>query len=252
MPKGKDLKKLVRARMARTGESYSIARLHLVADAGPAPAPSPRSEKTAANRVPRAIYQVKVTIEEIEPPIWRRLHVSADMTLDQFHDVIQAAFGWCNYHLHEFLVDTLHFGVPDPEFADQIPATIDERNVRLRDVVRASKIVYEYDFGDSWQHSIEIESTSVAGEPGVRYPVCTGGERARPPEDCGGTSGYQDLLEILATPDHEEHRTMKTWVGRAFDPEKFDVRAVNRALRKVGGKSPRVAITAPPTNRPVV
>jgi hypothetical protein len=252
MPKDKDLKKLVRARMAGTGESYSIARLHVTGDDRPAGAATRASKRAGRSPALPTIYQVKITIEEIEPPIWRRLHVPADMALATFHDVIQAAFGWWNYHLHQFLVDSLHFGVPDPEFADELPATIDERNVRLRDLVRASKMVYEYDFGDSWNHLIEIESLSVDVDLGVRYPVCTGGERARPPEDCGGTAGYQELLEILATPDHEEHRSMKTWVGRTFDPEKFDLRAVNRAMRRVGGKSRIGRTNAPASNQALV
>jgi hypothetical protein len=236
MPKDKDLKRLVRDRMERTGESYSIARLQVVGDNQVARAAAPARKRADGVARPPRVYQVKITIDQIEPPIWRRLQVPADITLPRFHDAIQAAFGWWDYHLHQFIVDGLHFGVPDPEFIDELPM-IDESNVKLQDLQRASKIVYQYDFGDCWDHRVEIESLSVDAEPDVRYPICTGGERARPPEDCGGTSGYEHLLEVLGNPHDEEYREVKTWVGRAFHPEKFDLRAVNRALRKASGDS---------------
>jgi hypothetical protein len=240
MPKDKDLKNLVRARMAKTGERYSIARLHAVRDGKPrnaATADNPRSTEVLGAR---GIYQLKITLGEIAPPIWRRLHVPADASLAQLHEVIQEAFGWLNYHLHQYIVDDRHIGVPDPEYADEMPSMKDERDASLRDILGAKSIVYEYDFGDCWKHLIEIESVGVHPEPGLTYPVCTGGERARPPEDCGGVSGYDDLLQILADPEHEEHRNMKTWVGKKFAPEKFDLLATNLALQKVHrGKSRR-------------
>jgi hypothetical protein len=125
-----------------------------------------------------------------------------------------ATFGWLNYHLHQYIVDQQYFGDPNPEFADELPPMTDEREVTLRDIVEAKEIVYEYDFGDSWRHVIELESVAVVPDSGVRYPVCTGGARSRPPEDCGGTSGYEELLEVLADPKHEEHASMKKWVRR--------------------------------------
>jgi hypothetical protein len=240
MPKDKDLKNIVRARMAKTGESYSIARLHAVGDGNPrktAKADNPRSTEV---RGAPGIYQLKITLSEIAPPIWRRLHVPAEASLTQLHEVIQVAFGWLDYHPHQYIVDGQHIGVPDPEYADEMPPMKDERDATLRDILGAKSIVYEYDFGDSWQHLIEIESVGVHPEAGLTYPACTGGERARPPEDCGGVSGYEELLQILADPEHEEHRHMKTWVGRKFAPEKFDLLATNRALQKVRrGKSRR-------------
>ena len=239
MPKDKDLKKMVRARMAKTGESYSIAKLRL------AGASKPRNSVVRPTGVPLevsaapALYQVKITLSEIEPLIWRRLLVPADISLARLHLIIQAAFGWLDYHLHQYIVDDHYFGDPNPEFADELPPMTDERDAILRDIVEAKAIVYEYDFGDSWRHVIELENVAVVPDPGVRYPVCTGGARSRPPEDCGGTSGYEELLEVLADPAHEEHDSMKTWVGKKFDPETFDLVAVNRALLRIGSGSGR-------------
>jgi hypothetical protein len=239
MAKDKDLKKLVRARMAKTGESYSIARLRTGGDGKPRRAAKAVRSRSTEVLGASGIYQLKISISEIAPSIWRRLHVPSDTSLAQLHDLIQAAFGWLNYHLHQYLVDGQHLGIPDPEYADEMPAMKDERDATLRDILGAKTIVYEYDFGDSWKHLIEIESVDASPNPGVAHPVCTGGERARPPEDCGGVSGYEDLLQILADPEHEEHRHMKTWVGKKFAPEKFDLLATNRALRKVRRESSR-------------
>jgi hypothetical protein len=115
----------------------------------------------------------------------------------------------------------------------------DERDATLQSIAGAKAIVYEYDFGDSWRHAIEMEDRTVVPEAGVKYPICIGGARSRPPEDCGGTSGYEELLNALADPKHEEHASVKRWVGKKFDPERFDRAAANRALQKVGKQSAR-------------
>jgi hypothetical protein len=236
MAKDKDLKQLVRARMEKTGESYSIARLHMKGavnahGGGLAGIAAVSGEDTLETRA--AVYRVKITIIDIEPAVWRRVLLPADTTLAEFHEVIQGAFGWWNYHLHQYTVDGQHVGVPDPEYAEELPPMKNEQFVALRDIRGARKIVYEYDFGDSWEHAIEVENVAAPSEPRVAFATCIAGARARPPEDCGGASGYQRLREILANPQHEEYREMKTWVGRKYDPEKFDLAEINRALRKV-------------------
>lgn len=240
MPKNGDFKKLVRARMVKTAESYAIARMRLLGggsrDAEQSP---PRGLSLPSGGKPTipdgpSIFQVKITLLDIEPAIWRRVLVSADTTLEQLHEVIQAAFGWWNYHLHQYLIDGKLYALPDPEDDnDFLPPRLDERAVQLRDLLTSSSIVYEYDFGDDWKHLVEIESVVMAQEPGGRYPVCTGGERACPREDCGGTPGYQRLLEALADPEHEEHAELKRWAGRGYHPERFALAAANRALRKL-------------------
>jgi len=142
------------------------------------------------------------------------------------------AFGWSNSHLHQFIVGDTYYGVPDPEF-DHLE-THNEKRFRLNQLVARpkDKLVYEYDFGDSWNHEIMLEKI-LAAEPGVRYPICITGKRATPPEDCGGVGGYEDLLRTIQDPEHEEHESMLTWLGGAFDPEAFNVADINKALRRI-------------------
>ncbi len=177
------------------------------------------------------IYQIKVTLEDSKPPIWRRLLVRSDSTLADLHDIIQAAFGWWDYHLHQFIVGEIHFGVPDPDYEDYLEMK-DEQDVTLRQVVprEGSKFRYEYDFGDSWLHQVLLEKI-LSPEPGQVYPLCIKGRRARPPEDVGGMWGYYHFLKAIADPEHEEHDEYLEWVGGEFDPETFDLEEINQALR---------------------
>lgn len=246
MPKNGDFKKLVRARMVKTAESYAIARMRLLGGGRDGEGSPPKVFSLPAG-APRpladgpAIFQVKITLLGIEPAIWRRVLVPANTTLDQFHEVIQAAFGWWNNHLHQYRIDGKLYALPDPEYDDDLlPPRLDEQAVPLRALLTSSSIVYEYDFGDGWKHTVEIESVAMVQESGMRYPLCTGGERACPREDCGGTPGYERLLEALADPEHEDHADMKRWAGRRYDPEKFDLAAANRALRKLQKHPSRV------------
>jgi hypothetical protein len=176
------------------------------------------------------IYQIKVTLRDSKPPIWRRIQVPGDVTLARLHDVLQAVMGWWDYHLHQFIAGGTHFGVPHPDYMVDM---IDESTVRLREIASGgSAFVYEYDFGDCWQHVLEVEKV-VEPEPGQRYPVCLKGRRATPPEDVGGVWGYERYLEAMADPDHPEHEMYMEWRG-AFDPEAFDLEEVNAALRELG------------------
>jgi Plasmid pRiA4b ORF-3-like protein len=166
------------------------------------------SERTAPAASPRAhaasdVFQLKVTLLDTKPPIWRRVLVDGASTLDHLHEVIQAAFGWWNYHLHEFEVGRTRYGVPDPD-EDWGEPPRDERRTRLDAIAgEGSSFQYTYDFGDSWDHKITVEKVLPADVATV--PACIDGRRACPPEDCGGTWGYRDLLEILADPAHAEH-----------------------------------------------
>lgn len=185
---------------------------------------------------PGPIYQLKVVLRGTTPPIWRRLEVPASLTLADLHAVLQTAFGWSHSHLHEF--DTA-LG----RFADhREDADFDDHDLRPEDAVTleqvapkvGDKLQYIYDFGDDWQHDIAVEKVLERG-PGIDYPRCTGGRRAAPPEDCGGVWGYQDLIDVLANPDDEEHEDRLEWLGLAdrsdFDPDAFDAAEVNHALR---------------------
>ncbi len=177
------------------------------------------------------IYQVKVTLEDSKPPIWRRLLVRSDITLGDLHPIIQEAMGWWNYHLHQFIVQGTYFGEPHPDYDDYLDMH-DERKVTLRQIVPGEgfKFRYEYDFGDSWLHQVLVEKI-VPPEPGQHYPVCIKGRRACPPEDVGGVWGYYGFLEAIQDPDHPEHEEYLEWVGGEFDPAAFDLDEVNARLR---------------------
>ena len=176
------------------------------------------------------IYQIKVTLEGCKPPIWRRLLVRSDITLGDLHDIVQAAFGWWDYHLHQFIVGRTYYGEPDPEYSDYVDMH-DEQDVTLAKITAGEgfKFRYEYDFGDSWLHQVLVEKI-LPPEPGQEYPICVKGKRACPPEDVGGIGGYYNFLEAIADPHHEEHESYLEWVGGAFDPEAFDLKEVNQAL----------------------
>lgn len=176
------------------------------------------------------IYQVKVTLEGSKPPIWRRLLVHSDITLGDLHDIIQAAFGWFDYHLHQFIVGDTYYGEPHPDYFDWTEMN-DEQEVKLRQIAagEGSKFRYEYDFGDGWLHQILVEKV-LPPEPGQEYPVCIKGRRACPPEDVGGIWGYYYFLEAIQDPEHEEHETYLEWIGDEFDPDAFDLEEANEAL----------------------
>jgi Plasmid pRiA4b ORF-3-like protein len=171
------------------------------------------------------IFLLHVSLRDIEPVIWRRLRVPADATLGDLHEILQIALGWTDSHLHDFQVGEIRFGMTDT--ADELFA-VDEDAAPLGAVVRAgSTFLYRYDFGDDWEHEVKVERVLEGGDELI---VCTGGARACPPEDCGSTSGYARMLEVLANPKDEEHGDMKRWVGRGYDPEKFNMAAVNKKL----------------------
>lgn len=174
------------------------------------------------------VYQLKVTLEEIEPPVWRQLEVSGDITLSKLHSVIQLAMGWLDYHLHEFRMGDVTYGEPDPEFDDDREVK-DDRRARLSRSVSGvgEEFIYLYDFGDGWTHRVVVEDIRPR-EPRIRYPRVLAGARACSPEDVGGPDGYVDFLEAIVDPKHPEHDAMLEWVGGEFDPEAFDVDAKNR------------------------
>ena len=181
---------------------------------------------------PQDIYQIKVTLLGTKPPIWRRLLVPADLTLAHLHNVLQIAMGWEDGHMHEFRVGQRRFGQPEP--ADpfmRMPRTESERTARLSAVLGRSgtKMIYAYDFGDSWEHSVVLEK-QLPADPDTTYPVCTDGKLACPPEDCGGIPGFYDLLDALSDPNLERHQELSDWIGDDFDPLSFSVDLVNRRL----------------------
>jgi hypothetical protein len=174
------------------------------------------------------VYQLHIRLAYIEPPIWRRLAVSGQVTLFGLHRMLQVVMGWENYHLHQFIVGKTYYGEPDPDYEPEMKS---DRRVRLRGIApeEGASFIYEYDFGDSWRHVITVEHI----EPLTRdmiVPRCLDGARACPPEDCGGVGGYERLLEALRDRRHPEHKELRAWAGAHFDPELFSLQAVNSAL----------------------
>ena len=172
-------------------------------------------------------HRLRVSLDDVEPDVWRTVVVPSDTPLPELAQVLVAAMGWEGYHLHEFVVAGMHFG---PDDADMSRFTIAYEKVTLEQVAREeSELEWHYDFGDGWSHRVLVESV---GEPEqAQAPVCLDGARACPPEDCGGADGYAQLLEVLADPTHEDHAEMMEWVGGGFDPEAFDRKVVDERLR---------------------
>ncbi len=176
-----------------------------------------------------SIYQLKITLDHIKPPIWRRVLAPTTVTLADLHDIIQAVMPWDDSHLHLFQKGSETFSPPDPYGSDIGDA--DSNEVLLADVLTApkQKLRYLYDFGDSWDHTIQLEKI-LPFDPESIYPQCTAGKRACPPEDCGGPPGYATMLEALKDPKHSEHELYLDWLGDEFDPEAFDVEEANELL----------------------
>ena len=183
---------------------------------------------------PTQIYQIKVTLDDTHPPIWRRILVPGNTTLLKLHDVLQIVMGWEDYHLHMFTIEGLIYGDPaDEEYGDL--GTLDEANYKLGQVIHreGQRFSYEYDFGDSWDHTLLVEKILPPAE-GARSPLCLKGKRACPPEDVGGVWGYENFLEAIRDPIHEEHEDYLAWVGGKFDPEAFDLKEIYTRLRGMG------------------
>ncbi|OGG46673.1 MAG: hypothetical protein A3F84_07475 [Candidatus Handelsmanbacteria bacterium RIFCSPLOWO2_12_FULL_64_10] len=178
-----------------------------------------------------AIYQLKITLRDSRPPIWRRVLIPGDFSLHKLHRVAQIAMGWTDSHLHQFTVGGTYYGEPHPD--DEMEMN-DERRFTLNRIAprEKSKFAYEYDFGDSWDHEVLVEKI-FPPEPGVKYPLCVKGKRACPPEDVGGVWGYDTFLKAICDPKHEEHDSYLEWIGGEFDPEAFDLDEINQELRRI-------------------
>ena len=179
----------------------------------------------------KLVAQLKVYLCHIKPQIYRRILVPSSIRLPLLHDVIQRAMGWEDYHLHQFIKGETFFIESNPDWPSHMNDE-DENLYTLKDLAPhpKDKIQYEYDFGDSWIHTIYREKTLELDEP-LKHPICIAGKRACPPEDCGSVPGYYNLVEIFKDPDHEEYEEMLDWVGYQYDPEEFDIEETNKALQ---------------------
>ncbi len=182
----------------------------------------------------KEIYQIQIALKDFKPKIWRRLLISSDLLLPDFHKIIQTSMGWTNSHLHQFIKNQVFYTekMPDDDFWDEMDH-VDYKSTKISDLLKKEKekIIYEYDFGDGWNHNIILEKILPIDDK-INYPVCLRGEMCCPPDDCGGTWGYSEILEILEQPDHEEYEEYVTWLGKKFDPEYFDKDEVNKLLKE--------------------
>jgi hypothetical protein len=182
----------------------------------------PRGDSKRASTSGKA-YQLEITLAESKPPIWRRLRVLGDTSLDSLHMIIQQAMGWTNSHLYQFQVSDRRFSDPDPEdeYSEEPPEDAGLKRLGDLGLRQGSEFSYVYDFGDWWEHRVLVEAIfgPISGES---YPCCIAGARACPPEDCGGVHGYAELLSALHNPRHPEHAQWSEWVPAGFDPEAFD------------------------------
>jgi hypothetical protein len=193
---------------------------------------NPRS----APESPEKTYQLKIELEGITPPIWRRVLMPGNVSLGRLHSIIQVAMGWDNDHLHQFIIGKQVYSDPAFKLNDSwgAPPVLNEKKTLLADIApRAGKVlIYVYDFGDSWEHRIKVEKI-LKQTPSKRNTVeCIDGARACPPEDCGGSWGYEDLLQAFEDPKHKGHESTIEWLGEEFDPEAFNLEKTNAALRR--------------------
>ena len=176
------------------------------------------------------VLQLRVSLDEVEPVVWRRLLVPGSIRLDKLHRMLNEAMGWQDSHLHSFDIGGVRYGMKLDDYPE------DEEDEKSITVLRAfdgvDRARHEYDFGDGWEHEIVIEARSRL-PIGLKFGVCLDGENACPPEDCGGPGGYADLLSVLADPTHEEHEFLLGWVGGPFDPTEFDLGLANARLQTV-------------------
>ncbi|MEM1117150.1 MAG: plasmid pRiA4b ORF-3 family protein [Bacteroidota bacterium] len=194
--------------------------------------PSPRWPEPAASgpgsldpEAPRV--RLRVSLDDVEPEVWREVEVPSDLPLDGLHEVIQTAMDWEDYHLHVFEAKGRYWG---PMFEPGLDWD-DERTVTIAEVLprTGSRLTYTYDFGDDWRHTVR-RTERRPPQPGGPLFVCTDGAGACPPEDCGGPWGYASLLEVLADPSHPDHDEMMEWTGGPIDPAAFRLADVNRRL----------------------
>jgi len=176
----------------------------------------------------RTLYQLKISLDNVRPSVWRRVVVRGDMTLDVLSDVRQCVMGWDGWHGHAFTINKTTYGDTESWGDDRM-----ERDYTVADVVSkaGTQFRYEYDFGDSWIHTITAEKISTPSTPMKELARCTGGKNASPPEDCGGPYGYYEMLRAIRNPRHPQHEEMLEWLGDGFDPAEFSHEAADIELK---------------------
>jgi hypothetical protein len=179
-----------------------------------------------------SVFQLKVTLDDAKPAIWRRFQFLSSMKLCCLHSALQVVMGWTDCHLHQFEKDDKKWGVLEWD-EGETPDLLDEGKTQLAAVLKSEgdSLSYWYDFGDNWRHKVVLEGTQPA-EGAWKHPVCLAGERRCPPEDVGGVGGYERFLEVILDPKHKDYDQMVVWAGGHFIDE-FDVKAANTKLSKM-------------------
>ena len=191
------------------------------------------------------IARLRITLSDTDPVIWRTVDVPVEANLKMVHDIIQAAFGWQDYHLWEFEADDRRYGLPDPKWRDDTLTAA--KSIKLKTLLDRGigQLDYTYDMGDNWHHTVTVEAIGP-GQPDTTYPRFIDGARCGPPEDCGGAPGFDNFLDAIADPKHPDHAELVDWYaesyGGAYNPETIDkrdaaLRIGNIAKRRAAGKA---------------
>ncbi len=175
------------------------------------------------------MFHLKITIDKINPTIWRTIQVPETFSLNKLHHIIQISFGWTNSHLYMFADDENRIGDPIL-WEDSETETQWDKKVKIKDMLQnvGDELKYEYDMGDGWKHTVVLEKIEVGGSKTSR---CLDGARAAPPEDCGGVHGYQELIHHRYYPEKDGYIELIEWLGEEYDPELFDLKTVNKELK---------------------
>ncbi len=191
-----------------------------------------RKTSTRLTKANAPVYQLRIELVDVQPEVWRTVLVPGSTTLTKVHVTILWGMGWEGGHLHEFTIGYQAYGTPDPDYDDGREIKSEGRYTLASVVGRLKSFRYEYDFGDGWEHVIKVENI-LPPDPNLKAPVCIAGANACPPEDCGGPMGYEEFLEAINDPKHEDHDDMLTWCGGSFDPTAFDLAGVNARLSEI-------------------
>lgn len=187
-----------------------------------------KGPKNASDRM----LQLHLNVVGCKPPVWRRMQVRESMWLSRLHDAIQLIFDWYDYQTHAFIIGGHRYGNPlkRDEFVidDDRDITLGELNLPAQ-----PSLSYGYHYGEGWQIGIHVELVDQP-KKGVHYPVVLAGERAGPPEDCGGLEAFHDMLVCIQEPNTELGNEWLEWLGPGYDPARCDLEAMNKALRKLG------------------
>ena len=189
------------------------------------------------------VSDITVTLLKSKPEIVRRIHVLSDISLLELHLTIQYAMGWTDSHLFEFKRGDLNFGVRSSESEEDFPDLIDALGIQVAGVLKrpGQILTYIYDFGDYWEHKVQLNGHLVL-KPNEKYPICVSGSQNGPPEDCGGIHGFYEMLEILKDKSHPEYKSIKQWIGKKYNPDEFDIVKTNKNLKRVRARIKEYAI----------